>query len=63
MVDVSKYKSTSVPGQPAAPAPEPGFLGAISDFATETVPNFFTGADRTEFPEMEELGGQMSGRI
>ena len=61
MVDVSKYKSTSVPGQPAAPAPEPGFLGAISNFATETVPNFFTGADRTEFPEMEELGTMQGG--
>ena len=56
MVDRNKIYSMLESKQEGSP-PEPGFLGAISDFATETVPNFFTGADRTEFPEMPELGG------
>ena len=48
MVDVSKYKSKSVAGKTTA-APETGFLGSVQ--------NFFTGADRTEYPKMPEFGG------
>lgn len=48
MVDVSKYKSSTVAGKTTA-APETGFLGSVQ--------NFFTGADRTEFPKMPEFGG------
>jgi len=47
MVDVSKYKSSTVVGKTTA-APETGFMGSVQ--------NFFTGADRTEFPDMTEFG-------
>ncbi len=46
-LDVSKYKSSTVAGKTTEA--EPGFLGSVQ--------NFFTGADRTEFPKMPEFGG------
>lgn len=38
-----------------APAPETGFMGSVQ--------NFFTGADRTEYPDMPELGGSDMGLL